>query len=134
MSEAAKPVPSPTDANRAFWSGCAEGRLKLRRCTQCAKHHAPTRVACDCGSIALDWVNASGRGHVFSFNVVHRAPDPAFRADIPYVIAIIELEEGARLMSNLVGAPAEKVRAGLPVRAVFEAMTEGIGVPKFEPA
>jgi uncharacterized OB-fold protein len=134
MSETAKPVPSPNDANRAFWSGCAQGKLRLRRCTRCGTRHAPTRIACVCGSVALDWVDASGRGLVFSFNIVHRAPNPAFRADIPYVIAIVALEEGPRLMSNLVGCAPAALRVGLPVKAVFETLAQGVGLPKFEPA
>ena len=127
-----KPVPSPTDANKPFWEGCAEGKLVLRKCGNCGKHHAPTRRACTCGSGELQWADASGRGKVYSFNVVHRAPDPAFKDELPYVIAIVELDEGVRLMSNLTGAAPEAVKVGAPVRAVFETVAEGIGVPKFQ--
>jgi uncharacterized OB-fold protein len=133
MTEQAKPAPSPTDANRPFWSGCAAGKLRLRRCKGCGKNHAPTRAACSCGGVEFDWVEVSGRGKVFSFTVVHRAPDPAFRADLPYVIAIVEFEGGGRLMSNITGCAPDAVRVGMPVRAVFETVAAGIGVPKFQP-
>jgi uncharacterized OB-fold protein len=133
MSEHAKPVPTPTDANRPYWSGCAEGRLRLRRCRHCGRRHAPTRAACSCGGVEFDWVDMSGRGRVFSYTVIHRAPDPAFRAELPYVIAIVEFDEGGRLMSNITGCAADAVRIGMPVRAVFETVAEGIGVPKFQP-
>lgn len=129
-----KPVPSPTDANRPFWSGSAEGVLRLRRCDACGRCHGPTRVACSCGSIALTWVDTDGLGKVFSFTVVHRAPDPAFRADLPYVIALVEFDGGGRLMSNIIGCPPEAVHIGMPVAAVFETVSDGIGVTKFKPA
>lgn len=130
----AKPVPTPTDANRPFFAGCAEGVLRLRRCRPCGRHHAPTRAACDCGAADFEWVGTSGRGTVFSYTIVHRAPDPAFRADLPYVIAIVEFDEGGRLMSNLVNCAPDTVRIGMPVQAVFETVAEGVGVAKFQPA
>lgn len=129
-----KPVPSPTDANRPFFQGCAEGVLRLKRCTACGRQHAPTRAACACGGIAFEWTQASGRGTVFSYTVVHRAPDPAFRADLPYVIAIVEFEQGGRLMSNLVNCAPDAVTVGMPVQAVFETVADGVGVVKFQPA
>jgi hypothetical protein len=133
MNEHAKPIPSPTEANRPFWSGCADGKLRLRCCKRCGKHHAPTRAACTCGGVEFDWVEVSGRGKVFSYTVVHRAPDPAFRAELPYVIVIVEFDEGGRLMGNMTGCPPVAVRIGMPVRTVFEIAAEGIGVPKFQP-
>jgi uncharacterized OB-fold protein len=130
----AKPSPSPSDATAPFWAACAEGRLRLRACTACGARFTPTRAACGCGCTRLEWVEASGRGTVFSYTVVHRAPDPAFRAELPYVIAIVALEDGGRLMSNVIGCAADAVRIGLPVRAVYETVGEGVGVPKFTPA
>jgi hypothetical protein len=134
MSEAMKPVPSPNDANRPFWAGCAEGVLRMQRCAACGRHLAPTRAACPCGGMALSWVDTSGRGKVFSYTVVHRAPDPAFKADLPYVIAIVEFDEGGRLMSNIIGCKPDAVKIGMQVQAVFETVGEGIGVAKFKPA
>jgi len=128
-----KAIPSPTDANRRFWEGCAAGVLRLRQCARCGKHFAPTRAACTCGSTELTWVDVSGHGTVFSYAVAHRAPDPAFRAEIPYVIAVVELDEGARLMSNIIGCAPADVKVGMAVQAVFEKVAEGVGVPKFQP-
>lgn len=134
MAENTKPVPSPTDANQSFWSGCASGVLRLRNCPRCASFLAPTRPVCACGNAELTWVDTSGRGRIFSYTVVHRAPDPAFRAELPYVIAVVELEEGARLLSNITGCAPAEVRVGMPVRAVFEQLAPDIGVAKFQPA
>ncbi|MDO8595304.1 MAG: Zn-ribbon domain-containing OB-fold protein [Sulfuricaulis sp.] len=133
MAENTKPVPSPTDATQAFWSGCASGVLRLRKCPRCANFLAPTRAVCACGNSELTWVDASGRGKIFSYTVVHRAPDPAFRAELPYVIAVVELEEGAKLLSNITGCAPGEIRIGMPVRAVFDQVAPGIGVPKFQP-
>jgi uncharacterized OB-fold protein len=91
-------------------------------------------MVCACGATAAEWTAVSGRGTVFSYTVVHRAPDPAFKAELPYVIAIVALEEGGRLMSNLIGTEPDSVRIGMPVQAVFETVAEGIGVPKFRAA
>jgi flavin reductase (DIM6/NTAB) family NADH-FMN oxidoreductase RutF len=103
MSEATKPIPAPTDNTAPFWSGCAAGELRLRKCAACGVFRSPTRMVCACGATAAEWTAVSGRGTVFSYTVVHRAPDPAFKAELPYVIAIVALDEGGRLMSNLVG-------------------------------
>ena len=130
----AKPVPSPNDATAPFWSGCAQGVMRLRHCAACGKVSAPTRAVCACGNAELGWKDCSGRGTVFSYTVVHRAPDPAFRADVPYVIAVVELEEGARLMSNVIGCPPAEVRIGMKVSAVYETVAENVGVPKFRRA
>ena len=127
----AKPVPSPTDMTAPFWSGCAQGVLRLRHCARCGRVFAPTRAVCACGSAAIAWKDCSGRGTVFSYTVVHRAPDPAFRGELPYVLAVIELEEGARLMSNVIGCAPAEVRIGAPVQVVFETVAENVGVAKF---
>ena len=117
----AKPVPSPNDATAPFWSGCAQGVMRMRHCAAC-------------GNAELGWKDCSGKGTVFSYTVVHRAPDPAFRADVPYVIAVVELEEGARLMSNVIGCPPAEVSIGMKVNAVYETVAENVGVPKFQRA
>ncbi len=134
MSENAKPIPSPSDATLPFWAGCAAKALRLRHCEKCGGFTAPNRFVCNCGNARLSWKDASGTGKVFSFTVVRRAPDPAFRAEVPYVVAVIELDEGVRLLSNVVGSKPEDVRIDMTVRAVFETVGEGLGVPKFEPA
>lgn len=134
MTDNTKPVPSSTDASGPFWSGCAAGTLRLRHCPVCKISYAPTRSLCSCGNSELTWVEASGRGSVFSYTVVHRAPDPAFKADLPYVIAIVELEEGAKLLSNVGGCPPEEVTIGMAVQAVCHELVPGIGLHRFQPA
>jgi len=81
----------------------------------------------------VEWVKASGRGTVLSFTIVYRPVTRAFAIDVPYVVALITLDEGPQLMSNVVGCPPEQVRIGMPVEVTFEDWTEEISVPKFRP-
>jgi len=134
MNTSSKPIPSPTSATEPFWSGCARQELLLRCCKACGAFNAPTRYVCRCGCTELTWVPSSGRGIVYSFTVVHRAPDPSFKEDVPYVIAIVELAEGVRLMSNIVSCSPEAVHIDMPVEVLFETVSEGVGVAKFRPA
>ena len=90
-------------------------------------------MVCECGQSDFVWTDASGRGHVFSYTVLHRAPDPAFRDDLPYVVAIVALEEGPRLLANVIGCTPDAVSIGMPVHAVFETVASDIGVAKFKP-
>lgn len=132
MGEITKPIPVPNEDSQVYWDGCREGRLLLQRCTSCGRHRFYPRILClDCASTESEWIEASGRGRVYSYSVVHRAPGPAFKADVPYVLAIVELEEGVRMMTNIVGSAPADVRVDMPVRVVFERMTDEITLPKF---
>jgi len=133
MTDSTKPVPSSTDASQPFWEGCSLGVVRLRHCPACKLYYAPPRAICSCGNARMTWVDASGHGKVFSYTIVHRAPDPAFKADLPYVIAIVELDEGAKLLSNVVGCPPDKVSVGMPLEACCQEVAAGIGLPRFQP-
>jgi uncharacterized OB-fold protein len=126
-----KPVPDVTERNRIYFEGCAKGELRLRRCLKCA---ARFRFAFDwcpqCWSLDLAWEKACGLGKVSHYSVVHVAPSDAF--ETPYVLALIELDEGVRMMSNVQCDPDE-VRIGLPVKVTFEKRGE-VSLPMFVPA
>jgi uncharacterized OB-fold protein len=118
---AGKPLPHPNAVTQRFWSSCAEGKLEFQVCQSCGKRQLPPRAACvSCHGAALDWQVASGRATVYSFTVVHRAPLEAFKADVPYVIAIVELEEGVRAMMNIRTSDPNAVAIGQPVEIFFE--------------
>ena len=85
-----------------------------------------------CMSSELDWIEASGRGQVYSATICYRAPDQSFRPEVPYVIALIDLEEGPRMMSNVTGCAPEEVSIGDAVEVWFEAATDEIAIPKFK--
>ena len=121
-----KPLPQPNAITRPFWDGCAAGRFLIQHCRQCGHRQFPPRLACvNCHATGLDWQEASGRGTIYSFTIVHRAPLEAFAPDVPYVIAIVELEEGVRAMMNVRGADAATLRIGLPVEITYEPTEAG---------
>jgi uncharacterized OB-fold protein len=130
-----KPLPRPDFLTAPFWQSLREGVFALPTCKDCGKAHFYPRPDCPhCGSEAIEWKPASGRGTVYSFTVVHRAPSPAFKADVPYVVAIVETEEGPHLMSRLTGIAPDVVRVGMPLKVRLEAVAEAIVLPMFEAA
>jgi uncharacterized OB-fold protein len=126
------PLPRPTALSRPHWDGCAEGRLRVQRCAACARYvFIPQPFCPECQRGPLAWVDSTGRGTVYSYTIVHRAPRPEFA--VPYVVAIVELEEGWHMLSNVVGCAPEALRVGLPVEVVFE--REGdVVLPRFRPS
>jgi uncharacterized OB-fold protein len=131
MADATKPIPSPTDSTQPFWQGCSFGALRLRRCSHCDRFRGSGRMVCECGQSDFVWADVSGHGDVFSYTVLHRAPDPAFRGDVSYVVAVVALEEGPHLLANLIGCSPDSVSIGMRVQAVFETVAPDIGVAKF---
>lgn len=130
-----KPVPRPYQDSQAYWDAAKQKRLILQRCLDCGKPQFYPRGVCShCLSSQLEWIDSSGRGKVHTFTVSYRAPHPGFADDVPFVVAIIELEEGVRMMSNIVGCDPKAVRIDMPVKVVFEQLTADIVLPKFSPA
>ena len=127
-----KPLPEPDDASRPFWDGAAEGKLVLMRCNDCGTWRLPSRMHCDhCLSKNTAWEQASGRGTVRTFGVMHQRYHPSF--DLPYNVTIVELEEGPRLPTNLVGVSNADIRVGMPVVVDWERHSD-VTLPKFRPA
>jgi uncharacterized OB-fold protein len=130
-----RPVPEPTADSAYFWERCRAGQLVLQRCAACGRVQFYPRALCvGCLSPRLEWVPSAGRGEVHSFTTVFRAPTPAFQADTPYVVAVIELQEGVRLISRVVGCAPERVTIGMPVEVTFEAISDAVALPQFRPA
>jgi uncharacterized OB-fold protein len=125
-----------TPESERYWQGCKQHELWLRYCNRCAKAYFYPRDICPmCGSRDVTWKQASGRGTIYTFAIVQRAPMPAFGEDVPYVNAIVELEEGPHMLASLTGIDADpaKVSVGMPVEITFEDITEEISLPKFRP-
>jgi uncharacterized OB-fold protein len=133
--EVRRPAPRADADTTAYWEGAARGELVLQRCRSCgALQHRPRALCVSCLSDAVEHFVASGRGTVHSFTVTHQNQAPGFREACPYVLAYVALEEGPRLLTNVVGCDPEQVRIGLPVRLEL-APTEGeFPVPVFRPA
>lgn len=131
----ARPViPFATPDTQPFWAGCAEGKLLLQRCANCgAYRHPPSPTCPQCLSAAHDWVAASGRGTVYTFTVVREARR-GWEALTPYVLAVIALDEGPRILTNLGDVAPEKVAIGMPVEVMFEALDGTTKLPLFKPS
>jgi uncharacterized OB-fold protein len=132
-----RPLPVPQPESDFYWEKCRGHELWLRRCNDCQKAYFYPRDICPhCFSRNVTWVRASGRGTVFTYAIVHRPPTPAFRDKVPYVVAIVELEEGPKIPTNLVGIDPDpaKIRVGMPVVVDFEDVSPTISLPVFRPA
>lgn len=130
---ASKPVPEPTPETQPYWDGAAAGELRLQRCRDCGVAYFYPRPVCpECGSSTVDWFAASGRGTLYSYTINHR-PAPGFEP--PYAIAVVELEEGPRLMANIVGIEntPENLVLDMELQVTFEQRGE-IMLPQFTPA
>ncbi|MEM8687973.1 MAG: Zn-ribbon domain-containing OB-fold protein [Pseudomonadota bacterium] len=126
------PVPYFSADARAYWRAAKEGRLVMQKCDGCGAYRFfPSFVCSNCGSDETVWGRCSGRGTIYSLTVVHRAPSPAFRAIVPYVVALIDLEEGPRMMANIVGDDRLDAAIGDLVEVCFEARGPEFKVPQF---
>jgi uncharacterized OB-fold protein len=127
------PVPERSPDTEEFWAATTEGRLLLPRCGACGTIVWYPRARCPaCAGVVSAWVEASGEGVVYSVSVVHRGPGP-YRDCGPYTVAYVELDEGPRVLTNVVGCPPEDVRIGQRVRVVFDDTGEGSALYRFEP-
>jgi uncharacterized OB-fold protein len=127
-----KPLPVIDGESRPFWEGARAKQLRIMRCRECRRYFFYPRELCPhCHSTAVEWVTASGRGTIYTFTIARRPAGPAFKPDVPYAVALVELEEGPRLMTNIVTADVDKIRIGQKVKAVFEDVTEEVTLVKF---
>jgi len=123
--------PSPETAG--YWEGLKSDQLMIKRCLGCARHHHPRRILCaPCGSEQFEWVPASGRGRVYTFSTVHRAPRPEFESEIPYSVGVLELEEGVYFFSRILPGPGADVRIGASVQLVFREVGPSGRLPNFQ--
>jgi uncharacterized protein len=128
-----KPLPRIDEESRGYWEALARHELYFQCCRDCGtKRFYPRAVCTKCLSSRTEWVRASGRGTVYSFTVTHQNQSPGFRENLPYVLAIVELEEGVRLMTNIVGSP-DALRIGMAVEVVYDDVTPEVTLPKFRP-
>ena len=128
------PLPSPV-ANAdslTYWNAAREHRLLLRKCNECGVLHFMPRFLCpNCWSDRLSWVESSGNGSIHSYTIIRRAPAPAFAPIAPYVVALIDLDEGPRMVANIVGEDPLGVKIGDRVKVTFEDRGDGAKIPQF---
>jgi len=127
------PLPQPSIETEPFWAGVQERKLLMPRCDACGTISFPPTVACGtCERTAFTWTEMVGNGKIYSFVVYHRVYHPAFKDKVPYVVAVVELDEGPRIISNIVNLPVSEVTCEMPVRVVYEDQRDGFLIPKFE--
>ena len=129
-----KPLPRVDEESKGFWEACQRHELYVQRCGDCGLlRHYPRALCPSCLSDRTEWVRCSGKGTVYTFTVTHQNQAAGFRDELPYVMAYVELQEGLRLLTNIVGCAAEAVRIGMAVEVVFEDVTADVTLPKFRP-
>lgn len=131
------PLPVKQPESDFYWEKAQAHELWLRRCNACEHAYFYPRDFCpDCGSRDVSWVQASGKGTLHTFAIVHRAPVPAFRDHVPFVVAMVDLEEGPRIPTNLVDVEPDPahIHVGMPVEVAFADLTDEITLPVFRPA
>jgi uncharacterized OB-fold protein len=136
MAAMRKPLPKITPENQPFWDAARRGELWQQRCAHCGAYYEPPVIdcrACHHPEPRIEWARVSGRGKVHTFNVYHRAYIAAFAKDVPYNTAIVELDEGPLLKTQITGCRNEEIRIGMPVEVVFEKVSNDVSLPKFRP-
>ena len=127
-------LPEPDNASRHYWQSAAEGRLVIQRCTSCGVHQFYPRAMCvSCGG-DTEWVEASGRGTLHTFTIIRQNRSPAFAALSPYAVGIVELDEGVRMMSNIVECDEEQLEVGMALEVLLLQAADDIGLPFWRPA
>jgi uncharacterized OB-fold protein len=125
-------LPEITDENRPFWDGCLAGELRMQQCRVDGHIRYPIQPLCPrCLSPDFEWRTLSGRGEVFARIVYHRAFHPAYAADVPYNLVLVQLDEGPRMYSNVVGSAGDDIHVGDALTVVFDPVSEGVCIPHF---
>ena len=128
-----RPAPATEPESAEYWAALRQGQLLVQRCQECGHHQLYPRDRCVACRGEVTFVEASGRATVYSFTVIRQQYLRPFRDWVPYVVALVDLEEGPRLMTNIVGVDPDDVSIGMAVRARFEPVSEDAGIALFEP-
>src|SRR5271154_6976571 len=135
MSPTRFDLPTPDEFTQPWWDAVAEGRLLISRCASCGEAHYYPRPFCPrCGGDGVSWEEASGRATLYTWSIVHQNDLPPFNEKVPYVAAVVDLEEGPRMMTNVVGCEHDDLRVGMALQVDFEDIGEGFHIPVFRPA
>jgi uncharacterized protein len=120
-------------ADLPFWEACVAGKFLLHRCERCARHYWPASRCVEHGDEAMQWVAATGRGRVYTYTVMHRAYTPDTRGKVPFVIAVVQLEEGPFYHSNILDCAPEAIAIDMALEVVMTLHDSGLTIPQFRP-
>ena len=127
-----KPLPAPVGLNAELYEQWFAGRLVFQRCRSCGCWRHPPRYRCGrCGSPEWEWAPSSGRGELYTWTVVHQAMDPAFAADVPYAVVVVEMDEGVRMVAGVVDVGLDELALGLPLEVQFVPRGGEVVMPSF---
>lgn len=126
-------LPAPDNASRHYWQSAADGQLIVQRCTACGRYQFYPRALCIACSGETEWVPAVGRGTLHTFTVIRQNRSDAFAALLPYAVGIVELEEGVRMMSNIIDCDVEQLRVDMDLEVVLIRAAEDVGLPFWRP-
>lgn len=130
-----KPLPKPTKWSRPFWEAAKKRRLVLKKCSKCGNIDHPPYLYCTaCQADEHEWVEASGKGTLFAYAVNYFGVPFPFWADLPYVLGMVDLAEGVRMISNIVDCDFEELENGMELEVVFDDVSDEITLPKWRPA
>lgn len=133
VEEWAKPLPQIDNVNAEYWQAAREGRLLVQQCPACGHRQWYPRALCtECGA-EPEWLETAGRGTVHTFTVIRQQGIPAFKAELPYAVVMVDLEEGPRVFGAMPGVDVARVAIGLPVEVYFVAAADDTGVPYWRP-
>lgn len=133
VEEYKKPLPEMDEELQSFWDACKTHELRVQQCHTCGTCYYPSSICSNCDDPKMEWVKVSGKGKLHTYTIFHQLYHPAFKDDIPYNAAIIELDEGPLLLSNVVQCKNEDLKLGMPLEVTFEDVTEDVTLPKFKP-
>ena len=130
-----KPLPHIDEEMRPWWEALQRHELYIQKCRDCGyTRYYPRALCTNCQSSKTEWVRCSGRGTIYTFTVTNQNQAPGFRESLPYVMAYVDLDEGLKMLTNIVDCPPDQVRIGMPVEVVYEDVTPEVTLAKFRPA
>jgi uncharacterized OB-fold protein len=129
-----KPIPKINEDSRPFWEGCGAHELRFQKCNQCGHVRWPPAIICpECHGEDTVWITAAGHGRVYTYVVYHVAYHPGFKGELPYVVAIVELDEGPHIYTNIIECSTDEVYCDMTVEVVWDDVTTELTLPKFRP-
>ncbi len=132
MTQIQRPLPQPTNITKPYWDAAAQNRLVIQECGCCkTRQFYPREFCISCLSEDIKWIECSGKGKVYTYTINRRAANEALKERVPYVVAAIDLDEGVRMMANIVDSPVDAVKMGSRVRVCFEKVNDEITLPQF---
>lgn len=135
MAEWKKPLPTVSGETKPFWDACRRNILLIQRCNRCQEYQFYPRGICsNCWCEDIRWVTASGKGTVWTFTVTRQNRTPGFEEEVPYVLALVELEEGVKMFTNIIECDPQEVTIGMAVEVTFVQANQQVSIPYFKPA